>query len=121
VRLDHLLSKEIPGHEDDRILRQAYRSLVVSFERATLFQPLDHPFGGDGGGEPRVPIPNTTVKPSSANGTWTAGSWESRTSPSGCCKASYVLVDESFLKSFGKHISEKHLHLENWITKEQKC
>ncbi|GBG09362.1 hypothetical protein PAT3040_04006, partial [Paenibacillus agaridevorans] len=21
-------------------------------------------FGGDGGGEPRVPIPNTTVKPS---------------------------------------------------------
>src|SRR5690606_24595347 len=41
-------------------------------------------FGDDGGGEPRVPIPNTTVKPSSADGTWTAGSWESRTSPSGC-------------------------------------
>ena len=39
-------------------------------------------FGDDGGGVPHVPIPNTTVKPSSANGTWTAGSWESRTSPS---------------------------------------
>lgn len=39
-------------------------------------------FGGDGGRVPRVPIPNTTVKPSSADGTWTAGSRESRTSPS---------------------------------------
>ena len=39
-------------------------------------------FGGDSGGVPHVPIPNTTVKPSSADGTWTAGSWESRTSPS---------------------------------------
>ncbi|MDU2239279.1 MAG: hypothetical protein E7E23_01785, partial [Paenibacillus sp.] len=27
-------------------------------------------------------IPNTTVKPSSADGTWTEGSWESRTPPS---------------------------------------
>jgi hypothetical protein len=41
-----------------------------------------NPFGDDGGGEPRVPISNTTVKPSSADGTWTAGSWESRTLPS---------------------------------------
>ncbi len=39
-------------------------------------------FGGDGGGVPRVPIPNTTVKPSSADGTWIAGSRESRTPPS---------------------------------------
>ena len=39
-------------------------------------------FGGDGGGVPHVPIPNTTVKPSSADGTWTEGSWESRTLPS---------------------------------------
>ena len=39
-------------------------------------------FGSDSGRVPRVPIPNTTVKPSSADGTWTAGSWESRTLPS---------------------------------------
>ena len=39
-------------------------------------------FGGDSGGVPHVPIPNTTVKPSSADGTWAAGSWESRTPPS---------------------------------------
>jgi hypothetical protein len=37
--------------------------------------------GDDGGGDPLVPIPNTIVKPSSANGTWTAGSWKSRTLP----------------------------------------
>ena len=35
--------------------------------------------GGDGGGGTPVPIPNTKVKPSSAEGTGTAGSWESRT------------------------------------------
>ena len=39
-------------------------------------------FGGDGRGVPHVPISNTTVKPSSADGTWTAGSWESRKLPS---------------------------------------
>ncbi len=39
-------------------------------------------FGDDSGREPRVPIPNTAVKPSSADGTWTEGSWESRTLPS---------------------------------------
>ncbi len=54
-------------------------------------------FGDDGGGEPRVPIPNTTVKPSSADGTWTAGSWESRTLPSeptfvGIC---FVMIEAS--------------------------
>jgi hypothetical protein len=29
-------------------------------------------------GVPLVPIPNTIVKPSHADGTWTAGSWESK-------------------------------------------
>ena len=37
--------------------------------------------GGDSGGDTRVPIPNTTVKPSSADGTWGAGPWESRPLP----------------------------------------
>ncbi|MDF2521352.1 MAG: hypothetical protein K0R84_1980, partial [Clostridia bacterium] len=31
-----------------------------------------------------VPIPNTEVKLSSADGTWTAGSWESKSSPGNC-------------------------------------
>ncbi len=48
-------------------------------------------FGDDGGGVPHVPIPNTTVKPSSADGTWTAGSWESRTSPSEQARLCFTL------------------------------
>ena len=38
-------------------------------------------FGGHGGGVPPVPIPNTEVKPASADGTWGVGSWESRSPP----------------------------------------
>jgi hypothetical protein len=37
--------------------------------------------GDYGGGDTRVPIPNTTVKTSSADDTWGEGPWESRTSP----------------------------------------
>ena len=37
--------------------------------------------GGHGGGEIPVPIPNTEVKPDSADGTWGESPWESRTSP----------------------------------------
>ena len=33
---------------------------------------------GNGGGVTPVPIPNTAVKPSSADGTWAETSWESR-------------------------------------------
>ena len=88
MRLDHLLSRELPGrcnggpicNELDAPIEGAQpHPLVVSFERTMSF----HSFGGNGGGEPHVPISNTTVKPSSADGTWTAGSRESRTPPSG--------------------------------------
>ena len=37
--------------------------------------------GGHRGGEPPVPIPNTEVKPSTADGTAGAGLWESRSLP----------------------------------------
>src|SRR5690606_23348306 len=37
--------------------------------------------GDHGGGVPPVPIPNTAVKPSSADGTAGATLWESRSSP----------------------------------------
>ncbi len=91
MRLDHLLSKEIPEPDEVRINVAVYRLLVVSFERVNTLQRIgneynyfilnrchrwmlsfnmsSHSFGGDGGGEPHVPIPNTTVKPSSADGT----------------------------------------------------
>jgi hypothetical protein len=38
-------------------------------------------FGGDSGGATPVPIPNTEVKPSSADGTALATGWKSRTLP----------------------------------------
>ena len=37
--------------------------------------------GDDGEGVPPVPIPNTEVKPFSADGTWLETIWESRTLP----------------------------------------
>ena len=43
---------------------------------------VDHEFPGGYGGEATpVPIPNTVVKLSSADGTWDAGPWKSRSSP----------------------------------------
>ena len=76
MRLDHLLSKEpFKGNTKCPI------TLEFSFEGCKSFK-VNNRFGDDGGGVPRVPISNTTVKPSSADGTWTEGSWESRTSPS---------------------------------------
>ena len=38
-------------------------------------------FGGYGGRVPPVPIPNTEVKPASADGTWAEGPRESRSLP----------------------------------------
>ena len=37
--------------------------------------------GGHSGGDIPVPIPNTEVKPASADGTWGEAPWESRTPP----------------------------------------
>ena len=42
-------------------------------------------FGGDSGGVTPVPIPNTEVKPASADGTWVVTPWESRTPPDFVC------------------------------------
>ncbi len=42
--------------------------------------------GGDSGGVPPVPFPNTEVKPASADGTWGAIPWESRTPPGIKCE-----------------------------------
>ena len=47
--------------------------------RATCLWPID--FGGDSGGATPVPIPNTEVKPTSADGTWDECPRESRSPP----------------------------------------
>ena len=41
----------------------------------------DKGFGGDSDRATPVPIPNTEVKPVSADGTWVDSPWESRTPP----------------------------------------
>lgn|GEM_PF-6185540 len=56
-------------------LRKCSEFLAVAFFAQRLL-------GGDGEGVPNVPIPNTTVRSSSADGTWAERSWESRTPPS---------------------------------------
>ena len=61
--------------------------LVLAMERSQGRSLAgDHPqlstvSGGHSGGETPVPIPNTAVKPASADGTWGVAPWESRTPP----------------------------------------
>ena len=76
--MDHLLSME---------------TLHTSSIHCSVFQELhlenlirmsytNHPLSGDDGERVTpVPIPNTEVKSFSADGTWGATPWESRTSP----------------------------------------
>src|SRR5829696_2455844 len=54
--------------------------MLCSFEgpRRAWSRPFS---GGFGEGETPLPIPNRAVKPLSADGTWPARAWESRTPP----------------------------------------
>ena len=70
--MDHLLSMEI---------RTLTQYSLFGFEGAFLQLYMS---GDDGGGDTPVPIPNTAVKPSSADGTCPEGDRESRTLPGGC-------------------------------------
>ena len=75
--------------------------------------------GDDGGVDPPVPIPNTEVKHTSAEGTWGATPWENRTLPGSVKSLSehlreaftydmaiwrfscfFVIMKESFRKSY---------------------
>ena len=53
----------------------------VSFETSPATQRQLNSFGGDSVRVIPVPIPNTEVKPDSADGTWDVSPWESRTPP----------------------------------------
>ena len=55
--------------------------LAVQFSGTLRFTDNSIGFGGDCGGVTPVPIPNTEVKPSSADGTWSETAWESRSPP----------------------------------------
>ena len=51
---------------------------AVLKDRGSGLSPVS---GGFGEGETPLPIPNRAVKPLSADGTWLARAWESRTPP----------------------------------------
>ena len=54
---------------------------VLAMEFSEACSSVTKGFGGDSGGVTPVPIPNTEVKPASADGTWAVTPWESRTPP----------------------------------------
>ena len=59
---------------------------VERFKIVLAPKQAQHISGGYGGRDTPVPIPNTEVKPASADGTWGKTPWESRTPPESFCK-----------------------------------
>ena len=68
------MGRGLDGYFDIRVLA------LCSFEglREARSLPVS---GGYGEGETPLPIPNRAVKPLSADGTWLARAWESRSPP----------------------------------------
>src|SRR2546423_8142337 len=66
-------------------MRRGLDGIYLLFGLRAVFKPrrglvpLD--FGGHSEGETPLPIPNRAVKPLSADGTWWATAWESRSPP----------------------------------------
>ena len=54
---------------------------LCSFEGPRPAPSVSQSSGGFGVGETPLPIPNRAVKPHSADGTWLARAWESRSPP----------------------------------------
>src|SRR5437660_12265195 len=77
----HLHADELPAIARTRKRRSAGGESIATtaWKRSPTF---DKEVSGDhSGGETPVPIPNTAVKPASADGTALATGWESRSSP----------------------------------------
>ena len=76
MRLDHLLSKGSEEVRDWKILfSDQERSERISIEKLLRFLAAMR------SGDTPVPIPNTTVKTGTADGTMLATAWESRWPP----------------------------------------
>ena len=86
------------------------------------FQGTRKPYtisGDNGERDPPVPIPNTEVKPFSADGTWLETTWESRTLPDSMKKGltpygvgSFFIPSATFLLSGRLHNQCATLYLE---------
>ena len=67
----------------------------------TIYRILQFP-GGNGEGATPVPIPNTEVKPFSADGTARAAGWESRTPPGILLKPVFIFNENGlFIFCYG--------------------
>ena len=73
------------------------RATPPARREAAQFEVLS---GGDSDGDPPVPIPNTEVKPASADGTWGADPWESRTPPGTLLARGAVSLERGGLSVF---------------------
>ncbi len=73
--------------------------VVLTMECSGLPSTIDLS-GGDSDREPPVPIPNTEVKPVSADGTWGATPWESRSLPDICLGEGCSVLDGAALFLF---------------------
>ena len=65
---------------------------------------IDTVSGDNGEGVPPVPIPNTEVKPFSADGTWLDTARESRSSPDPIQKQSVMVASFSIILSMEKMV-----------------
>src|SRR5438045_7278105 len=66
-------------------MRRCLDGIYLLFGLRAVFKPrrglVPRDFGGHSEGETPLPIPNRAVKPLSADGTWWATAWESRSPP----------------------------------------
>src|SRR5215213_3685262 len=69
--------------------------------------PVSPPFGGHSEGVTPLPIPNREVKPLSADGTWPARAWESRSPPILCIGP--VFGGPEFFAARGRALAARRL------------
>ena len=82
--MDHLLSKEELCYRACCLVLRVYgRMDLKKVTSVNVYSEEQYSFlsGGEGGVDPPVPIPNTEVKHTSAEGTWGATPWEMRSLP----------------------------------------
>src|SRR5215208_1430255 len=72
-----LIARGLDGYFDTH----HFRWPTCGFQASAGERSVSQPIGGDSEGDTPLPIPNREVKPLSADGTWPARAWESRSPP----------------------------------------
>ena len=76
--------------------------------------------GGNGEGVPPVLIPNTEVKPFSADGTWLDTAWESRSPPVTTKARRHIAARLSFFSQHSRLVTYASMRLSRSVLKKQK-